>query len=196
MPSSSYEDYTTIKQNTEISGFNFITNSEVGKNCKLKPFNQIYNSKIYNNAVIDASKLINATVMSNASIGPNAHLRPNAIIGKGAKIGNFVEVKNVKVGKNSKASHLTYLGDGVIGKDCNIGCGVIFCNYDGKQKHKTVLGNNVFVGSNVNLVAPIKLGNNSLVAAGSTLTDDVPENALAIARARQTNKLNYNKRKK
>ena len=191
------EDYVIIGKNTVIEGFNFVTSGAVIKNnCKLNSFNLIKDSEIDNNCEITSSKIEKSKLHKNVSIGPNANLRPNSIICENAKVGNFVEVKNTTLGKNSKASHLAYLGDGEVGKDCNIGCGVIFCNYDGARKHKTKIGNNVFVGSNVNLVAPIKLGDNSLVGAGSTITDDVKKNSLAIARARQVEKLNYNKKKK
>ena len=105
-----------------------------------------------------------------------------------------MEIKNSVLGKGTKASHLTYIGDADVGSDCNFGCGVVFCNYDGKNKHKTVIGNNVFVGSNVNFIAPVSIGDNVLIGAGSTITDDVPTNALAIARSRQTNKLDRNKK--
>lgn len=136
----------------------------------------------------------NAIVGEGCKVGPFARLRPKAIIGDGCKIGNFVEIKNSVLGKGTKASHLTYIGDADVGCDCNFGCGVVFCNYDGRTKHKTIIGNNVFVGSNVNFIAPVSIGDNVLIGAGSTITDDVPTNALAIARSRQTNKLDRNKK--
>ena len=124
----------------------------------------------------------------DCKIGPFARLRPNAVIGDRCKVGNFVEVKNSILGKGTKASHLTYIGDAEIGENCNLGCGVVFCNYDGKQKHKTIIGNNVFVGSNVNLIAPISVGDNVVIGAGSTINEDIPSYALSIARSRQINK--------
>lgn len=135
-----------------------------------------------------------AIVGNDCKVGPFARLRPKAVIGDRCKIGNFVEVKNSILGKGTKASHLTYIGDAEVGEECNFGCGVVFCNYDGKKKHKTIIGNNVFVGSNVNFVAPVTIGDNVLIGAGSTITDEVPTNALAIARSRQTNKLDRNKK--
>ncbi len=121
-------------------------------------------------------------------IGPYSHLRPESEIGEGAHVGNFVETKKVKIGKGSKANHLMYLGDTEIGSSTNVGAGVITCNYDGMNKHRTLIGDGVFVGSDSTLVAPLTIGNGAYVAAGSCITEDVPEDALALARARQTTK--------
>lgn len=137
----------------------------------------------------------NSTVEAGSVIGPCAHLRPKSEIGKNCKVGNFVEIKNSIVGSGSKISHLTYVGDGEIGKDCNIGCGVVFCNYDGKDKHKTILRDRVFVGCNSNLVAPLVVENEGYIAAGTTVTKDVPSGALAIGRVRQENKEKYKNNK-
>jgi bifunctional UDP-N-acetylglucosamine pyrophosphorylase/glucosamine-1-phosphate N-acetyltransferase len=137
-------------------------------------------------------------------IGPFAHLRPLAEIKTNAKIGNFVEVKKSVIGKGSKANHLTYIGDTIVGEKVNIGAGTITCNYDGFEKHQTIIGDGVFVGSNVELVAPVKVGNNSSIGAGTTVTKDVPAGALAISRVKQKNikgwdkkvKLRFSKEKK
>ena len=123
----------------------------------------------------------------NAAVGPFAHLRPGSILEDGAKVGNFVELKKTRLGRGSKASHLTYLGDATIAENCNIGAGTITCNYDGTDKFPTVLAKGVFIGSNTQLVAPVKIGEGAYVAAGSTVTKDVPKGALAIARSEQTN---------
>lgn len=145
-----------IQKNTVVNAFNYITNhTSIQKNTIIEPFNIIKNSKIGKDCVITSSKLEKSIVKDKVTIGPNAHLRPESIIENNAKIGNFVEVKKSKVGENSKVSHMSYIGDGVIGKNCNIGCGTIFCNYDGVNKHKTILEDDVFIGSNTNLVAPI-----------------------------------------
>lgn len=146
--------------------------------------------KIGTDTVIHPNTTIkNGTVIgSNCEIGPNAYIRENCEIGEGAKVGNFVELKKVKIGDNTKVPHFIYLGDCEIGKNGNVGCGTITCNYDGKNKHKTIIGDNVFIGSNVNFVAPVTLGDNVLIAAGSTITDDVPSDNMAIARERQINK--------
>ncbi len=136
------------------------------------------------------SHLESCTVHEGAIIGPYARLRPGADIGPGAHIGNFVEIKAAKIGKGAKANHLSYIGDAEIGEQTNIGAGTITCNYDGKRKHKTKIGARVFVGSNTALVAPVKIGDDALLAAGSVITGDVEANALAIARGRQVNKRN------
>ncbi len=136
------------------------------------------------------SHLESCIVREGAIIGPYARLRPGADIGQAAHIGNFVEVKASKIGKGAKANHLSYIGDAEIGEKSNIGAGTITCNYDGKKKHKTKIGAHVFVGSNTSLVAPVKIGDDALIAAGSVITEDVEANALAIARGRQVNKHN------
>ena len=131
------------------------------------------------------SQILESTVSDDVKIGPFANLRPNCNISSKVKIGDFVELKNAKVGEGSKVPHLTYVGDAVIGKKVNIGCGTVFVNYDGYKKHQTVVEDGAFVGCNSNLVAPVTVKTNSYVAAGSTITRDVPENSLAVARARQ-----------
>ena len=134
-----------------------------------------------------------AVIGDGSTIGPFARLRPNTYISQGCKLGNFVEVKNSIIGDYTKANHLTYIGDAEIGSNCNIGCGVIFCNYDGKKKNHTFVGDNVFIGSNVNIIAPVKIESNTTIAAGSTITDAVPQGALAIGRARQINKEDWSR---
>ncbi len=130
--------------------------------------------------------IVDSTVGDNTSIGPYAYLRPHSKVGSNCKVGDFVEVKNASIGNGSKVPHLSYVGDGEIGEKSNVACGVVFVNYDGKRKHHTKVGDNCFVGCNVNLVAPVSVGNGSYIAAGSTVTHDVPDNALCIARSRQT----------
>jgi bifunctional UDP-N-acetylglucosamine pyrophosphorylase/glucosamine-1-phosphate N-acetyltransferase len=129
-------------------------------------------------------------------IGPFSRLRPNTVLAERVHIGNFVELKNTNMGEGSKANHLTYLGDADIGAGVNIGAGTITCNYDGKRKHRTAIGDGVFVGSNTELVAPVKVGKDAYIGAGSTITRDVPEGALAVTRARQKHIGGYARRKK
>jgi bifunctional UDP-N-acetylglucosamine pyrophosphorylase/glucosamine-1-phosphate N-acetyltransferase len=129
-----------------------------------------------------------STIGSGAKLGPYAHVRPDSEIGEEAHIGNFVETKKVKLGRGSKANHLSYLGDSEIGEGVNIGAGTITCNYDGKLKHPTKIGNNAFIGSNSTLVAPLTVGDEAYIAAGSCITQDVPADALALGRSRQSNK--------
>jgi len=135
--------------------------------------------------ILSGSNLEGAVVGKNSSVGPHARLRPGTVLNEGCKVGNFVEIKNAVFGKGSKASHLAYIGDAELGEGVNIGAGTIFCNYDGANKHKTTIGNNVFIGSNSVLVAPVTLADNSFVAAGSAINKNVPKDMLAIARGRQ-----------
>lgn len=148
----------------------------------------IINSQIMRNAHIKSfCHIESATVGADAQVGPYCRLRPKALLSEGARAGNFVELKNAVLGKDSKANHLTYLGDAEIGSGVNIGAGTITCNYDGTSKHKTIIGDNSFIGSNTAIVAPLEIGENTLVGAGSTLTRNVPENEMAIARSKQVN---------
>jgi bifunctional UDP-N-acetylglucosamine pyrophosphorylase/glucosamine-1-phosphate N-acetyltransferase len=137
------------------------------------------------------SVLTQSTVAARAQIGPFAHLRPESVIGEEAHIGNFVETKKTRMAKGAKANHLAYLGDGVIGEGANVGAGTIFCNYDGIQKHTTVIEDGAFIGSDSQMVAPVTVGKGAYVATGTTVTKDVPAGALAISRVRQDNKEGY-----
>ena len=160
--------------------------TRIGDGCVIHPGTRIVNSVIAEKVIVkDCSVIEDSEIASNAVIGPFAHLRPGSLIGPRAKIGNFVEVKKSTIGEGSKASHLAYIGDTIVGRDVNIGAGVIICNYDGYEKHPTVIEDNVFVGSDSQLVAPVKIGRGALVAAGSTITEDVPADALAISRVPQ-----------
>ena len=150
--------------------------------------------RLENNVLIrNGSLLTEATIGTGSFIGPYAHIRPGSEIGEGAHIGNFVETKKIKMGKGSKANHLTYLGDAEIGSGTNIGAGTITCNYDGVDKYMTTIGNDVFVGSDSTLVAPVTLGDGAFIGAGSCITDDVPADALAIGRGRQVIKPDWAK---
>ena len=197
-----------VEDNTEILGINDraqlelltrvfrirINEEHMRNGVTIEDSNGTY---IYDDVIIGRDTVIhpNTTIKSgvvigeNCEIGPNAYIRENCIIGNNAKVGSFVELKNVKIGDNTKVPHLTYLGDCEIGKNSNVGCGTITCNYDGKKKHKTIIGDNAFIGSNVNFIAPVTLGDNVLIAAGSTITEDVPSNNMGIARERQINKV-------
>lgn len=169
--------------------------TKIGKNCIIRSNTRIKDSIIYDNVEIESSLIQDSSVGDNSHIGPNAHLRPNSHIGKNVKIGNFVEVKNASIGNNSKAGHLSYIGDATIGHNVNIGCGVVFVNYDGKVKFHTTVGDNAFIGSNSNLVAPIEVKDWGFIAAGSTITKNVEEGALSIARSQQKNILGWVDRK-
>ncbi|MGY3778697.1 bifunctional UDP-N-acetylglucosamine diphosphorylase/glucosamine-1-phosphate N-acetyltransferase GlmU [Isobaculum melis] len=170
--------------------------TEIGADCLIGAHSEIIESKIADNAQVVSSNIEHSTVAEAATIGPYSHLRPNSVIEEAAHIGNFVEVKNATVGKGTKAGHLTYIGDAELGEHINIGCGTIFVNYDGQNKFKTIVGDYAFIGSNANLVAPLIIEKNAVIAAGSTITQDVPEDSLAIARSRQENKVGYLKEQK
>lgn len=161
----------------------------IGTSCEIESNVQVTDCSIGDRVHLKAGSVLAESQVSEAvAIGPMAHLRPGTVLQAQVKIGNFVETKKVVMGVGSKASHLTYLGDAEIGSEVNIGCGTITCNYDGKRKHKTVIGDGVFVGSDVQLVAPVTVGANALIAAGTTVTQDVPPDSLAIARTPQVNK--------
>ena len=168
----------------------------LGNNVSIGPNTILKDVEIGDNSSIEAfSHLVSSRVGSNCSIGPYARLREGSKIDDDAKVGNFVETKKTKLGKGSKANHFAYLGDADVGSESNIGAGTITCNYDGKDKHKTKIGNNSFVGTNSSLVAPVTVGSNSYVAAGSVITKDVPDNALGVGRSKQENKENWSKKK-
>lgn len=160
--------------------------TRVGEACTVYPGSRIADSVIGSNVTVkDSSVIEESAIAPGASIGPFAHLRPGSVIGARARIGNFVEVKKSTIGEGSKANHLSYIGDATIGRDVNIGAGVITCNYDGFEKHLTVIGDGVFVGSDSQLVAPVTIGKGALIAAGATITRNVPPDALAISRVPQ-----------
>jgi len=161
--------------------------TRIGSDCRIRSYSVIQNSEIGDRVLVRPGSILDeARVGSGAIIGPYSHLRPGSEIGEGAHVGNFVETKKIKLGKGSKANHLTYLGDAEIGAGVNVGAGTITCNYDGIHKHKTEIGDNVFVGSNSTLVAPVKIGKGAYIGAASCITEDVPEDSLALGRARQT----------
>ena len=162
--------------------------TKIGRLCRIGPYTHIEDTVIGNECEVRFSYVLNSRLLEKTSVGPFAHIRPDSIIGPRARIGNFTEVKASKIGFGSKVNHLSYIGDAEIAEDVNIGAGTITCNYDGMEKHKTTIAAKAFIGSNVNLIAPVKIGRGAKVAAGSTVTEDVPEEALAIARARQVNK--------
>ncbi|OPJ55079.1 bifunctional UDP-N-acetylglucosamine diphosphorylase/glucosamine-1-phosphate N-acetyltransferase GlmU [Alkalithermobacter paradoxus] len=187
-PENTYiESDVKIGMDTTIyPGAVICSKTSIGEDCIIGQNSRIENSDIGNNVEVQISTIIDSKVGDNSTIGPYAYLRPNSDIGKNVKIGDFVEVKNSTIGDNSKASHLSYIGDAQVGKNVNIGCGVVFVNYDGKNKHKTVIEDDAFIGCNANLVSPVKIHEKSYIAAGSTITEDVPKESLAIARQRQT----------
>jgi bifunctional UDP-N-acetylglucosamine pyrophosphorylase/glucosamine-1-phosphate N-acetyltransferase len=185
-----------IESGTNIGvGVQIYGNSKIGANCKIEAFSIIESSIIEEDVTIRSHTVIkNSTISKNSSVGPFAHIHSNSQISQEVVIGNFVEVKNSEIGANSKAKHLSYLGDTQVGSNVNIGAGTITCNYNGKVKQRTIIKDNVFIGSNNSLVAPVIIGQNAFTAAGSVITDNVPDYALAIARAGQINKEEYAKK--
>lgn len=171
---------TLILPNTILRG-----KTTIGQNCEIGPNTVITNCTVGDNTVINASQCTDSVIGSHANIGPFGYVRPNCVIGDHVKVGDFVEVKNSTLGEGVKLSHLTYVGDSDIGKKVIMGCGTVTVNYDGKAKYRTVVEDGAFVGCNTNLIAPVRVGQNAYIAAGSTITDDVPEESLAIARSRQ-----------
>jgi len=174
---------TTIRPMTMIYG-----KTSIGEECEIGPLAFIQECEIADRVKVMRSECFGARIGSEAVVGPFARLREGSRIGDEARIGNFVEVKKSRVGKKAKAQHLSYIGDATVGEEVNVGAGTITCNYDGFEKHPTVIGEGAFIGSNTALVAPVTVGKGAMVAAGSVITEDVPENALAIARERQVNK--------
>lgn len=174
------------------SGVQLFGNTHIGNNCHIHSFSVLNNATLEDNVTVLPHTVIdNSIIKTDALVGPYAHIHSNTIIGEHATVGNFAETKKSTLGAHSKVKHLSYLGDASVGEHVNIGAGSITCNYDGKNKHTTTIENNVFIGSNNTLVAPITIHSGAYTAAGSVITEDVPANALAIARSRQTNKEEY-----
>lgn len=163
----------------------------VGEGCVIGPNAYVENAVIGAGTSVNASQVYDSTIGSNTTVGPFAYVRPGSKIGGRVKVGDFVEVKNSTVGDGTKISHLTYIGDTDLGRNCNLGCGTVTVNYDKVRKYRTTVEDNCFIGCNTNLVAPVTVGEGAYIAAGSTITDDIPPKALAIARARQTNKKDW-----
>lgn len=166
----------------------------IGENCLITANSQITDSIIEDDVTVKTSVVEESILRKGSDVGPYAHLRPKAEIGEKAHVGNFVEVKKAVIGEGTKVGHLTYVGDAVLGKEINVGCGVVFVNYDGKNKHQTTIGDHSFIGSSANLIGPVNVAANSMIAAGSTITKDIPEGAMGIARARQENKVDFAKK--
>ncbi|MCO4097400.1 bifunctional UDP-N-acetylglucosamine diphosphorylase/glucosamine-1-phosphate N-acetyltransferase GlmU [Macrococcoides canis] len=177
---------TVIEPNVMLKG-----DTQIGNDVIVTSGSTIADSKIANGVTVKHSVIAESEVGEHTTIGPFAQLRPGSILGTDVKIGNFVEIKKAKLDDEAKVSHLSYIGDAEIGARTNIGCGAITVNYDGKNKFKTIVGKDAFIGCNSNLVAPVTIGDASFIAAGSTITDDVPEKSLALGRARQTTKDGY-----
>lgn len=197
-PASTYIDAgTVIGPDTVVYPGNILEGgTRVGAGCTLYANNRIRDSRVGDGATVESSVLLEAEVGGGTTVGPFAYLRPGARIGRGCRVGDFVEVKNAAIGDGTKVSHLTYVGDADVGSGVNVGCGVVFVNYDGHGKHRTTVGDHAFIGCNTNLVAPVSVGEGAYTAAGSTITEDVPGDALAIARCRQTVKEDWARKRR
>jgi bifunctional UDP-N-acetylglucosamine pyrophosphorylase / glucosamine-1-phosphate N-acetyltransferase len=181
---------TTILPGTILEG-----DTRIGAGCTIGPDARIADSRIADGVEITASVVKGARIGEGSTVGPYAHLRPGTVLGKRAKAGSFVEIKKSRIGDGSKVPHLAYVGDAEIGRDVNVGAGTITCNYDGVKKHRTVIGDGAFIGSDTMLVAPVKIGRGAVTGAGSTITRDVPPGALAVERAEQRTVRGYRERK-
>lgn len=181
---------TFIGANVTLSG-----NTIIGEDSKILGNTRIENSKIGDKVTVDNAVILDAEVGDETSIGPFAYIRPKSVIGKNCKVGDFVEIKNSTLGDGTKSSHLTYIGDSDLGKNINLGCGVVFVNYDGTNKHRSVIEDSVFVGCNSNIISPVKIEEGAYIAAGTTIHEDVPKFSLSIGRKKQENKPGWAKEK-
>ena len=177
------KNVTVGKGTVILPGCVLTGNTKIGRNCHIGPDTWLYNTEVGNESSLNNVQSYESRILDGADIGPYVHIRPNSVVGNKVHLGNFVEVKNSSVGDGTSVSHLTYVGDSDVGKNVNFGCGCVTVNFTGKEKFRTKIGDHAFIGGNTNLVAPVTVGDYGYTAAGSTITDDVPENALAIARA-------------
>ncbi|MBQ7580832.1 MAG: bifunctional UDP-N-acetylglucosamine diphosphorylase/glucosamine-1-phosphate N-acetyltransferase GlmU [Clostridia bacterium] len=182
---------TVILQSTTLK-----PGTKIGSNCEIGPNSVISNCTVGDGTLVQNSYCYDSKIGNNAEIGPFVRIRPNCTVGDNTRVGNFVELKNSVIGNETKVSHLTYVGDSDVGEDVNFGCGCATVNFDGRNKHRSVIGDGSFIGCGTNIVSPVRIGKDAYVAAGSTIVEDVPENALAIARNRQVNKHEWVIRKK
>lgn len=197
-PESVYiEDGVEIGNDTEIcQNVTIKSGTKIGSDCVIGSGSMLDRAVIHDGVDVLSSVILESEVDEGTHVGPFAYIRPNCHVGKEVKVGDFVELKNSNIDDGTKISHLTYIGDSDVGKRVNFGCGTVTCNYDGKKKYRTTIGDDCFVGCNTNFVSPINVGDGVYIAAGSTITEDIPENSLSIARARQVNKEGWNDKRK
>ena len=197
-PESVYiEDGVEIGNDTEIcQNVTIKSGTKIGSDCVIGSGSMLDRAVIHDGVDVLSSVILESEVDEGTHVGPFAYIRPNCHVGKEVKVGDFVELKNSNIDDGTKSSHLTYIGDSDVGKRVNFGCGTVTCNYDGKKKYRTTIGDDCFVGCNTNFVSPINVGDGVYIAAGSTITEDIPENSLSIARARQVNKEGWKDKRK
>lgn len=185
------DDTVKIGDNVTIEPFAVVLGNTVLRDgCTVGSFSYLLNADVGENAVVNSSRIVNGKVGANSTVGPYAHLRDGAVVGENCRVGNFVEIKKSDLHNGVKASHLSYIGDAEVGEKTNVGCGVIFVNYDGKTKHKTKVGKNCFIGCNSNLVAPVNIGEDCFIACDTTVTSDVPQGAFVVGRSKMIVKEN------
>ena len=186
-PASVYvEETVTVGEGTLLlPGTILRGNTVVGPNCQLGPNVMLTDCNVEEGTTINASQCEESQIGPNCQIGPYTHIRPHCVVGDGSKIGAFVQLNNCNLGEGTKMAHLTYVGDSDVGDNCNFGCGTVTCNYDGFKKYRTTIGSNVFVGCNTNFVPPVTVGDGAFIAAATTVTEDIPGDAMAIGRSRQ-----------
>ncbi|NLO86484.1 MAG: hypothetical protein GX096_13830 [Clostridiales bacterium] len=191
------EDDVTIGEGTMIYAGNTLEGRTViGQDCVLYPNNRMNNAKVGDGVTIESSVLLDCSVGNGTTVGPYAYIRPNSHVGEDCRIGDFVEIKNSEIGNQTKISHLTYVGDSDLGERINLGCGVVFVNYDGKTKNRSKIEDDAFIGCNCNLIAPVHVGKHAYLAAGSTVVEDVPEDSMLVARSRAVIKKDWVKRRR
>lgn len=191
------EENVTIGKGTQILPNTMIFSGvTIGEDCVIGPDTLIKESAIGDGVRLNSVQCYQSKILDGADIGPFVHIRPNSVIGRKVHLGNFVEVKNSNIDESTKVSHLTYVGDSDVGKRVNFGCGTVTVNYDGKNKHRTTIGDDCFLGCNTNLIAPVTLYDGAYTAAGSTITENIPADSLGIARARQINKVGWREKNK
>ncbi len=192
------EDTVTVGEGTLLlPGTILRGNTVIGRGCEIGPNTMLVDTVVGDHVTINSSQCNESEIRDNCEVGPYAHLRPHSVLEKGSKIGAFVQLKNCNLGEGTKMAHLTYVGDSDVGPGCNFGCGTVTCNYDGKVKARTTIGGNVFIGCQTKFIPPVSVGDGAYIAAGTTITEDIPENAFVIGRSRPTVKTGWqDKRKK
>lgn len=186
------EESVTVGKGTLLLPGTILRGSTViGENCEIGPNTMLVDCTVGDNVTINSSQCNESEIQDKCEIGPFAHLRPHSVVKTGSKIGAFVQLKNCNLGEGTKMAHLTYVGDSDVGDGCNFGCGTVTCNYDGKKKFRTTIGSNVFIGCQTKFIPPVSVGDNAYIAAGTTVTDDIPAGSFSIGRSRQIIKENW-----
>ncbi len=191
------EDEVTVGEGTLLLPGTILRGKTViGARCEIGPNTMLTDCTVEDGCTVNSSQASESVIRAGSEIGPFAHLRPHTVVGAGSKIGAFVQLKNCDLGEGTKMAHLTYVGDSDVGAHCNFGCGTVTCNYDGRVKERTTIGSDVFIGCQTRFIPPVQVGDGAYIAAGTTITEDVPEGAFVIGRSRQTVKTDWKDRRK